>query len=118
MKIITPKIHAIIDFLLVMLMLISPRIFALSETASTLSYILGVVHFFLVIFTDFSGGIFKVIHLKLHGLIEFVISLALIILAFTYFKGNLIDEMYFACLGLLILIIFMLTDYKKALPII
>jgi len=118
MKIITPKIHAIIDFLLVMLILISPRIFTLSETASTLCYVLGIAHFLLTIFTDFSGGIFKVLHLKFHGLVECLISIILIVLAFTYFKGELIDEMYFACLGLLILIVFTLTDYKKALPII
>ena len=118
MKIITPKFHAILDFLLVMILLASPNVFLLSNGATTLCYVLAVIHFLLTITTDFKGGIFKIVHLKLHGLIELIVSIVLVILAFTVFKGSLNDEMYFACLGLLILLIFMLTDYQKAPPII
>lgn len=118
MKIITPKFHAIIDFVLIILLLASPNIFHLSNTASTLCYALAIIHFLLTIITDFKGGIFKIVHLKLHGLIELAVSILLVILAFTFFKGNLADEIYFACLGLLILIIFTLTDYQKAPPLI
>ena len=118
MKIISPKFHAVLDYMLVMLLLISPDLFGLSETASTLSYALGIFQFLLTICTNFSGGIFKIIALKLHGLIELVVSITLIILAFTVFKGNVVDEMFYACLGLLILIIFTITDYKRSLPVI
>lgn len=118
MKIISPKFHAVLDYLLIMLLLASPDVFGLSKTASTLAYALGIVHFLLTIMTNFSGGIFKVIHLKLHGLIECFVSIVLVILAFTLFKGNLVDEIFFACFGLLILIIFTLTDYKRSLPVI
>ncbi|GGE60184.1 hypothetical protein EV200_103588 [Pedobacter psychrotolerans] len=118
MKIISPKFHAVLDYMLVMLLLISPDLFGLSETASTLSYALGIVQFLLTICTNFSGGIFKIISLKLHGLIELVVSIILIILAFTVFKGNVVDEMFYACLGLMILIIFTITDYKRSLPVI
>jgi hypothetical protein len=118
MKMISPKFHAVLDYLLVMLLLASPDIFGLSKTASTLAYALGIIHFLLTVSTNFSGGIFKIIHLKLHGIIEFFISVSLVILAFTLFKGNLVDEIFYACLGLLILIIFTLTDYKRSLPVI
>lgn len=118
MKIISSKFHAVLDYLLIMLLLASPDIFGLSTTASTLAYVLGIVHFLLTVMTNFSGGIFKIIPLKLHGIIEFFVSAILIILAFTLFKGNLTDEIFFACFGLLILIIFALTDYKRSLPVI
>ncbi|WP_426326608.1 hypothetical protein [Pedobacter sp. R-06] len=118
MKMISPKFHAVLDYLLVMLLLASPDIFGLSKTASTVAYALGIIHFLLTVSTNFSGGIFKVINLKLHGLIEFFVSIVLVILAFTLFKGNLTDEIFYACLGLLILIIFTLTDYKRSLPVI
>ncbi|NII84124.1 MULTISPECIES: hypothetical protein [unclassified Pedobacter] len=118
MKMISPKFHAVLDYLLVMLLLASPDVFGLSKTASTLAYALGIIHFLLTISTNFSGGIFKIINLKLHGLIEFFVSVILVILAFTLFKGNLVDEIFYACLGLLILIIFTLTDYKRSLPVI
>lgn len=118
MKMISPKFHAVLDYLLVMLLLASPDVFGLSKTASTLAYALGIIHFLLTISTNFSGGIFKIINLKLHGLIEFFVSIILVILAFTLFKGNLVDEIFYACLGLLILVIFTLTDYKRSLPVI
>jgi hypothetical protein len=118
MKIISPKFHAVLDYLLIMFLLASPDIFGLSKTASTLAYAIGIVHFLLTICTNFSSGIFKIIDLKLHGLIEFFVSIVLVILAFTLFKGNLADEIFCACSGLLILIIFTLTDYKRSLPII
>jgi hypothetical protein len=118
MKIISPKFHAVLDYILVMLLLASPDVFGLSKTASTLAYVLGVIHFILTVCTNFSGGIFKLINLKLHGLIEFFVSIVLVVLAFTLFKGNLTDEIFYACLALLILIIFTLTDYKRSLPVI
>ncbi|MGA9648712.1 hypothetical protein [Pedobacter sp.] len=118
MKIITSKFHAILDFVLIIALLASPSIFELSSSAATLCYALGVIHFLLTIITDFSGGIFKIVNLKLHGLVEVAVSILLVILAFTFFKGNLVDEIYFACLGLLILIIFTLTDYQKTPPLI
>jgi len=118
MKMISSKFHAVLDYILVILLLASPDVFGLSKTASTLVYALGVIHFLLTICTDFSGGIFKIISLKLHGLIEFFVSILLVVLAFTLFKGNLTDEIFYACLGLLILIIFTLTDYKRSLPVI
>ena len=118
MKMISPKFHAVLDYILIMLLLASTDIFGLSKTASTLAYALGIIHFLLTVCTDFSGGIFKIISLKLHGIIEFFVSILLVVLAFTLFKGNLTDEIFYACLGLLILIIFTLTDYKRSLPVI
>ncbi|KQM79149.1 hypothetical protein ASE74_00840 [Pedobacter sp. Leaf216] len=118
MKMISPKFHAVLDYILIMLLLASTDIFGLSKTASILAYALGIIHFLLTVCTDFSGGIFKIISLKLHGIIEFFVSILLVVLAFTLFKGNLTDEIFYACLGLLILIIFTLTDYKRSLPVI
>lgn len=118
MTIISSKTHAVLDYLMVMIFLISPNVFNLNETASIICYALGGIHFLLTIITDFSGGIFKIVSLKLHSQIELIVGILLIALAFTLFKENAVDEIYFACLGLLILFIYMLTDYKKSPPII
>lgn len=113
MKIINSKTHAVLDYLMVMILLVSPNLFQLGHNASLLCYTLGIVHFLLTICTDFSAGIFKLIKLKLHGLIELTVSILLMVLAFTVFGDNLNEEIYFACLSLLILFIFLLTDYNK-----
>ena len=113
MKIINSKTHAVLDYLMVMILLVSPNLFDLGEKASLLCYTLGIIHFLLTICTDFSAGIFKLINLKLHGLIELAVSVILMVLAFTVFEADLKEEIYFACLSLLILFIFLLTDYNK-----
>ncbi|TDG37607.1 hypothetical protein EZJ43_00480 [Pedobacter changchengzhani] len=118
MTIISSKTHAVLDYLMVMVFLISPEVFNLGESASIICYALGGIHFLLTIMTDFSGGIFKIIKLKLHGLIELIVGVALILLAFIFFNKNAVEEIYFACVGLLILFIYMITDYKKLPPII
>ncbi|RZL51007.1 MAG: hypothetical protein EOP00_01505 [Pedobacter sp.] len=113
MKIISPKFHAILDYVTVIFLIAAPKLFLLSDVASTFCYLLAGVHLLITICTDFSGGLFKVIPLRIHGLIEFFVAFGLAVAAFTYFRGNMTDHLFFACLGLVIIIVFLLTDYKK-----
>lgn len=118
MKIISSKTHAILDFITIIALLALPDLVFLTPTAATLSYTLAVIHFIMTITTDFKGGIFKLIPFKVHGYVELAVGIILLVLAFTFFKGDLTDEIYFACVGLIILILFSITDYHKKLPII
>lgn len=118
MKIISSKTHAILDFVTVIALLAVPDLISLTHNATILSYTLAGIHFFMTIMTDFSGGIFKIIPFQMHGYIELLVGVALIALAFTVFKGDSTDEIYYACVGLIILIVFSITDYNKKLPVI
>ncbi len=110
---ISSKFHAVLDFILIILLLASPGLFHLTEQAGRLLYTLAGIHFVLSIVTDYAAGIFKLVPFRLHGLAELLLSMVLLILAFTVFDDNLRDEIYFACLGLFLLMIYSLTDYKK-----
>ncbi|MBC7417925.1 MAG: hypothetical protein H7325_07200, partial [Pedobacter sp.] len=99
MKIISAKTHAVLDFVTVIALLAIPDLVSLSPNAAVLSYVLAGIHFFMTVMTDFSGGIFKIIPFQIHGYVELLVGIALVILAFTVFKGDKIDETYFACVG-------------------
>jgi len=86
MKFISPKIHGIIDYLVVVFLLASPTIFGFTGLLATFTYALGGVHLLLTILTAYSAGLIKVIPLALHGLIEFVVGVVLIVLAFILFS--------------------------------
>lgn len=112
MKIISPKIHGVLDYVVVIFLIVAPYIFDLSPLAKTFSIVLGAIHFLLTIFTAFKSGLVKVIPFPIHGLIELLVSIALVILAFTIFSSHITDHFYYACLAVSIFIVFILTDYK------
>jgi hypothetical protein len=113
MKVISPKLHAILDYLTVILLIASPQIFFLSDVAKTIAYLLAGLHLLITICTNFSGGLFKVIPFKVHGLIEFFVALGLAIAAFTYFKHNKVDQNFLSSLGIVIMVVFLLTNYSQ-----
>lgn len=79
-KLISPSHHAVMDFFIAILLLGGPWIWDFQDAtmARTLSLIGGGTIATLVIFTDFPGGIVRVIPLRLHLLIDACLSIALI----------------------------------------
>ena len=112
MKIISPKIHAVLDYVVAIFLIVAPYLFELSSFAATFSIALGAIHFILTIVTIFRGGAVKLVPFPIHGLIELLVSLTLAVLAFTVFGKSKIDHFYYASLAVAIFIVFILTDYK------
>ena len=113
MKIISPKLHAIIDYIVVVVLLASPTFFGFTGLLAQFTYALGIIHLLLTLLTNFSGGIIKLIPLPLHGLIEFVVGVVLIILAFTLFKDDQKGEVFYTAFGTAVLLVWLLTNYKQ-----
>lgn len=112
MKIISPKIHAILDYVVAIFLIVAPNLIDLSDFATNFSMTLGVIHFILTLVTIFKGGVTKIVPFPIHGIIELIVSLTLMVLAFTVFGKNKTDHFYFACLAVAILSVYILTDYK------
>jgi len=112
MKFISPKIHGIIDYLVVVFLLASPTLFGFTGLLSCFTYALGGVHLALTLLTDFSGGLFKIIPLPIHGLIELVVGIALIVIAYTLFKDIAAGKLFYTVFGAAVLLVFVVTDYK------
>lgn len=112
MKFISPKVHAVLDYLVAAFLIIAPQFLPLSATSLVLSVALGIIHFILTILTKFRGGIVKLVPLPMHGMVELVVSLTLGLLSLTYFRHHMADHFYWACLALAIMVVFLCTDYK------
>ncbi len=76
------KIHGAIDYVVVLFLFLSPTLFGLNDITSTFIYALAVIHLLLTITTNFEFGLLKIIPFPIHGLIELIVSIALIGVAF------------------------------------
>ncbi len=59
MKIISPKVHGIIDYLVVVFLLASPLIFGFTWRVDLVTYALYVVRLVLKLFTNYTPGFIK-----------------------------------------------------------
>ena len=113
MKIISSKMHGVIDYLFIAFVLASPSIFNMEGALATITYILGAVHLTVTILTDFELGLIKVIPFKIHGLLEVVVTITLAILAFWFYSnGYETGFYYYMALAIAIILVFILTDFK------
>ena len=113
MKFITPQVHAIIDILVTIFLFASPTIFGFTGQLAMFTYLLGIICIILILLTDFSIGVVKVIPFFVHGVVEFVIGVALIGLAYTLFNDNPEGKLYYVIFGTAVLLTWLFTDYKR-----
>ncbi len=113
MKIISSKMHGILDYATSAFLLLSPTLFKMEGNLCTITYALGVVHLCLTILTDFEVGLIKVIPFRIHGLIEVAVSLGLAALAFWFYNNaNEFGFYFFMALAVIIMLVFILTDFR------
>ena len=115
MKIISPKVHGILDYLTVVFLALSPTLFKMEGTLCYMTYALAAIHFILTALTNFEYGIVRVIPFRIHGLIEIIVSVILLGIAF-YFngQGSVLGFYFYVLLAIVILIVFLLTSFRGA----
>lgn len=111
----TSKIHGAIDYLVVLFLALSPTLFGLEDVTATFTYALAAIHFLLTIATKFEFGLLKVIPFRIHGVIELIVSIILVGVAFYLgnLEGDLSRNFYLSFAGA-VFITWLLTDYKSA----
>ncbi len=108
------KIHGAVDYGVVLFLLLSPSIFELPDITSKFTYAVAAIHFFLTITTNFEFGVFKIIPFKIHGIIELIVSLALVGAAF--YLGNLEGDLarnFYLAFALAVFLTWLLTNYNS-----
>lgn len=114
MKIISSKLHGILDYSVVIFLLASPTIFKMEGNLCTFTYALAAMHFLLTILTRFELGIIKIIPFPIHGLIEFFVAIALALISFWFnSNGNASGYHYYLYFAIAIMLIFVITDFKE-----
>jgi hypothetical protein len=112
MKFISPTIHGIIDYLMVLFLAASPTLFGFSGIASTVTYAIAIIHLLLCLVTRYPLGLIKVLPVELHAAIEVIAGIAFIVLAFTLFNDNAGgSKLFYIIFGTVILLTWLLTDY-------
>lgn len=109
-----PGIHGILDYVTVVYFFMAPSLFALTPTVATISYLLGIIHLLLTLFTKFSLGLKKVIPLRIHGFIELIVAITLMLMPLLMGSSlTFYESMFFILTGVAILIIWILSQYKQ-----
>jgi hypothetical protein len=112
MKFISPTIHGIIDYLVVIFLLLTPTIFGFAGIIAIFTYALAFVHLALSLLTNYPLGLLKLIPVNVHAGIEVIVGIALIVLAYTWFKDNIDgSKLFYVIFGTVILLTWLVTDY-------
>lgn len=113
MKIISAKAHGIIDYLFILFVFASPTLFKMEGALCTITYGLAVIHLFVTAMTDFELGLVKLIPFRIHGLLEVVVSFILAILAIWFYNNGYESGFYYyMTLAVIVMIVFLMTDFK------
>lgn len=111
MKILSSTIHGYLDFLTVIIFAVAPTVFGFDGLPAYISYALAVIHLILTLITAFPKGIIGIVPFTIHGGIELIISIALIILPFILGFAET-PRNFFIGIGIVIFIVWLLSDYK------
>jgi hypothetical protein len=113
MKKLSPRVHGVLDYITVLFLLLSPSLFDMQTTGSMFTYILAIVHLILTLFTDFPAGAFKVVPLKIHGLIEIIVSMFLIGISIWFRNsGDSVSFYYYLIFAIILFIVWATSEYK------
>ena len=105
--------HGVIDYLLVIILAFGPGMAGFQGRQAWFCYILAAVHFALTILTRFPLGILKHVGFPMHGAIEVIVGVLMIVFPWIAgFARGVLSRNFFMAIGALILLIWFLTDYR------
>ncbi len=105
--------HGIIDYLMVIILAIGPGVAGFSGKQAMFCYVLAAVHFVMTVLTRFPLGAMKIIGFPLHGVIEALVSILLIVLPWiANFAAGVHSRNFFLAIGVLLGLIALLTNYR------
>lgn len=116
MKILNPKLHGALDYMVVIFLWSAPLLFGLSSQMAIIVYVIGSVHLILTLLTKFPFGLIRIIPLKRHGDVELIVSIILI--TTPLYIGDLmsldsvLDKFFLAGFGVIVFAVWFISDYS------
>jgi len=118
---ISPRIHGVLDYAAAAAFLNAPMVFGFQHTvASRIAYWLTGIHLLLTACTNFPLGPFKWIPFNIHGAIELMAGVFVLIAPWLFgFSDQPGSRNFFVVMGILLLIMVALSDYtaRQLLPL-
>jgi hypothetical protein len=87
--------------------------FVMTDDIARYTYALAFACLLLTILTNYSYGLFRVIPLQLHGLIELLMGIGLVVISYTLLRYDERARPFYLFFGIFVLIVFAFTDYNK-----
>jgi hypothetical protein len=112
MRILDARIHGVLDFVTVAILLLGPLLFGLGGSPAAIAYSLAAIHLLMTLLTRYPMGIWKTIPFVVHGIVELIVGIFLLILPTIqgYAPGSPARRFYMV-VGAMILIVWALTRY-------
>ncbi len=113
MRFIDAGLHRVLDFVTVAAFALAPSVLGLGGSAATLAYVLAAVHLGMTLLTQFSASSDRPISLRLHGVVESVVGIALLVLPWLLrWEGS--ARVFYVIAGVVILGVWALSQYGAA----
>jgi hypothetical protein len=111
----SPRVHGYIDYGSVVFLLLSPMLFGFGGVPATLCYLFAGALLVLSLITAYPLGVAKVVPFTIHGLIEAVSAVGLVLAPFLFgFSDVVAARNFFLVAGVALGIVFLVTNYKAA----
>jgi hypothetical protein len=117
MRILDARVHGALDLVTVLLFLFGPLLFGLGGSPAAIAYTLAIVHLLMTLLTRFPLGRWKVIPFPIHGIVELIVGVALLILpSYAGYAPGSPARRFYLGMGALILVVWALTAYGAQKP--
>lgn len=115
MRILNPRIHGYLDYLVVLLFLVAPSLFGFSLTAARLSYAVAGIQLVISLMTAYPLGAIKLIPFTIHGAYEFIAAILLIAAPWIFgFSIDLSARYFYIASGVVLFAVWATTNYRAA----
>ena len=114
MRFIDARIHGVLDIVVIFIFLLAPTVLGLGGSPAAIAYALAVVHLVMTLVTDFPMGLRKTIPFFVHGIVELIVGVFLVVLPTIagYGPGSPTRRFY-TIIGATILVVWALTAYTR-----
>lgn len=117
MRILDPRVHGLLDLVTVVLLVIGPPFFGLGGWPEAIAWTLAIVHLLMTLLTRFPMGRWRVIPFPVHGIVELVVGVGLLILpSYAGYAPGSPARRFYLGMGALILVVWALTAYGAREP--
>ena len=113
MRLIGAWSHAIIDYLMALILTIGPSVAGFNGRQAKYAYLLAAIMFTLALLTRYPVGLVRVLRFWLHGAVELVLAVLILILPWlANFSRGVHSRNFFVLTALLMLAIWFMTDFR------
>ncbi len=114
MKFISPRLHGIIDYAAVLVLLNAPTVFGFVGRPAKLAYWLAFIHLLLTGITSMPLGAFKLVPARVHGYLELVVGILVALSPRILGFGEIpAARNFFVAFGIALIGVYFLTQYAQ-----